>query len=65
VPQAHPQTANDGNEEATMQNLWGPAVDAELHYRRAQLGRLGTSPARRRRARRTVGVAGGSRPRNP
>ena len=48
-----------------MQNLWGPAVDAELHYRRAQLGRLGTSPARRRRARRTVGVAGGSRPRNP
>jgi hypothetical protein len=46
-----------------MMNLWGPGLDAEVEYRRAELGRLGAGPARWwRRARRTVSAMGRERP---
>jgi hypothetical protein len=38
------ESTREGNEEAEMLYLWGPGLDAEVDYRRAELGKLGARP---------------------
>jgi hypothetical protein len=64
-PRANKEGNKEGNEEATMLYLWGAGLDAEVDYRRTELGKMGTAPRRWwRQARRAVSTMGRERP-NP
>src|SRR6266550_10026 len=58
------EVAREGDEEAEMLYLWGPGLETEVSYRRAELGKAaGARTHWRRRVRQAVAAAGRDRPR--